>query len=79
VHRGRCEQHQLRQLRGWPWCRRVAQAIERDHGICWICGELGADTADHIVRVRDGGDDSLENLRAAHHQPCNTRSRGQRA
>jgi 5-methylcytosine-specific restriction endonuclease McrA len=44
--------------------------IARDHNICWICGQLGADSADHIIRARDGGPDELWNLRAAHAR-CN--------
>jgi 5-methylcytosine-specific restriction protein A len=68
----RCPTHQLRRLGGWRWRRLVAQVIERDRGRCWLCGGHGAMSADHVVRVRDGGSDELENLRAAHIE-CNRR------
>ncbi len=32
---------------------------------CWICGEAGATTVDHVVPVASGGDNSLTNLRPA--------------
>ncbi|CAB0518955.1 HNH endonuclease [Corynebacterium diphtheriae] len=37
---------------------------------CHLCGELGADTADHLIPRAVGGDDSLENMRPAH-RSCN--------
>jgi len=40
--------------------------VQRDDGICQLCGKPGATTADHITRVRHGGTDALDNLRAAH-------------
>jgi 5-methylcytosine-specific restriction endonuclease McrA len=48
------------------WRRRVAQIVERDAGRCCLCHELGATSADHVERVRDGGSDEPSNLRAAH-------------
>lgn len=53
--------------------RTVPRIIRRDNGICWICGQPGADTADHIIPVADGGTDDETNLAAAHHTPCNVR------
>lgn len=55
--------------------------LERDNYVCQICG-LPTDstvspaddrypTLDHIVRVVDGGDDEIDNLRNAH-KWCNT-------
>jgi 5-methylcytosine-specific restriction protein A len=67
----RCAEHK----RPWssrPWTRKVAAVLQRDHGVCWICGKPGADSADHVVRWVDGGDDTLDNLRAAHIE-CNRR------
>lgn len=55
----------------------VPRIIRRDNGICHICGQPGADTADHIIPVADGGTDHETNLAAAHHIPCNVR-RGNR-
>lgn len=74
VQRGhRCPEHRLRPEGSTrAWRKLVAQVVRRDHGVCWLCGEAGATSADHLVRVREGGDDSLENLRAAH-VDCNRR------
>jgi 5-methylcytosine-specific restriction endonuclease McrA len=33
---------------------------------CWLCGQEGADTIDHIVMVAHGGSNTLDNLRPAH-------------
>ena len=40
--------------------------------ICALCGKAGANTADHIIPIMHGGDNSIENLRPAH-QRCNSR------
>lgn len=37
---------------------------------CHLCGQPGADSADHLVPRSRGGDDSLANLRPAH-RTCN--------
>lgn len=57
--------------------------LERDDFVCQICGlptdpdaSPSADTyptVDHIIRVVDGGEDDLDNLRTAH-KWCNTAS-----
>lgn len=63
----------------WTSKYRKARAIvlERDAGICHICNEPGADTADHLVPLSKGGDaNSPLNMRAAH-RGCNSR-RGDR-
>lgn len=49
----------------------VPRVLRRDHGICHLCGQPGADTADHLVPASLGGTDDLSNLAAAHHDPCN--------
>lgn len=62
---------------GRPWQRVKARIIRRDAGICHLCGQPGADTADHLLPVSLGG--SLydpANLAAAH-IACN-RQRGNR-
>jgi 5-methylcytosine-specific restriction protein A len=52
--------------------RRAAAAIRDDpDSVCWICGGLGADTADHVVPVSRGGGNDPDNLRPAH-RFCNT-------
>ncbi len=34
--------------------------------ICWLCGQEGADTIDHLVMVVHGGSNTIDNLRPAH-------------
>lgn len=34
--------------------------------ICWLCGQEGADTIDHLLMVSQGGSNTIENLRPAH-------------
>lgn len=65
---------------GRPWRRTVARVIRRDAGICWICGQPGADTADHVIPRAQGGPDTMDNLRAAHHNvpPYCNRVKGNR-
>jgi 5-methylcytosine-specific restriction endonuclease McrA len=64
VHRGRS---------GRPWRRVRAYILERDGYRCWLCGRIGADTADHVIPLSKGGDPlDPGNLRAAH-QRCNSR------
>lgn len=41
--------------------------------ICWICGEPGADAADHVIPLALGGADETWNLRPAHHKTPNSR------
>lgn len=50
-----------------PWRRTVARVIRRDHGICWLCNQPGADSADHVTPRSQGGSDTLNNLAAVHH------------
>lgn len=38
--------------------------------ICWLCGESGADTADHVIPRSRGGSNAVSNLRPAH-ESCN--------
>lgn len=57
------------------WAGKYAQQLTaltlETYGLtCHLCGEPGADTADHILPRSAGGDDSLDNLRPAH-GPCN--------
>lgn len=43
-----------------------AHVLERDRGICGLCGRAGADTAGHIIPRARGGSDHPSNLRAEH-------------
>ena len=51
--------------------------IQRQKGRCGLCSKLlpedsGRVEVDHIMRVCDGGDSSIDNLQAVH-QACNQR------
>lgn len=53
--------------------RRQARAraiIARDDTICHVCGRPGANEADHIVPLADGGADHESNMAAIHSEPC---------
>ncbi|QMV84740.1 HNH endonuclease [Corynebacterium hindlerae] len=55
--------------------QRLLALVLAEYGdTCHLCGQPGADTVDHIVPRSWGGDDSLDNVRPAHHA-CNC-SRG---
>jgi 5-methylcytosine-specific restriction endonuclease McrA len=41
--------------------------LDRDGGLCQLCGRFGADEVDHVVPVAKGGSDDLTNLRSVHH------------
>lgn len=48
----------------------VPRILARDQGICYLCGQPGADAVDHIV----AGDDHRDhNLAAVHDNPCHRR------
>lgn len=48
----------------------VPRVLRRDGGICHLCDQPGADTADHLIPWSISHDDTLANLRAAHRM-CN--------
>lgn len=52
------------------WRRIVVFVVERDCGICALCGNFGANSADHKLARAFGGTDELSNLQAVH-QACN--------
>lgn len=76
----RCEVHPRRdEKRQSPAYRKArAQTLEEEY-VCWLClGPPTEDdplTADHIVSVDEGGQDTRANMHAAH-LSCNSR-RGQ--
>ena len=51
--------------------------LQRDQWVCWLCGQPGADSVDHVLPVSRGGAHyDPSNLRAAHLN-CN-RGKGDR-
>ena len=54
------------------WRQLRAQVLTRDGGVCWLCGEGGADSVDHVLPRYQGGGDNEGNLAAAH-LGCNQR------
>lgn len=64
--------------RTWGYRKARAELLARST-VCWICGRDGADSADHVVPLIDGGDPtSLLNMRPAH-RSCNSRRGANRA
>jgi len=57
-----------------------AYIIRRDGGICYVCGEPGADEADHVIPLwkfkaglASGSPNALTNRKAIHGDPCHKR------
>lgn len=63
---------------GRPWQRVRAQVLAESGGICWLCGQPGATTVDHVAPLSRSEHGALDpaNLRAAH-STCNS-ARGNR-
>ena len=70
IRGGRCSSHQ----RPWvgstrksrlpsDWSTRRLIVLKRDKGVCYLCGQEGADTVDH---VEAGDNHDLSNLKAVH-------------
>jgi 5-methylcytosine-specific restriction endonuclease McrA len=55
---------------GRTWATTKARILARDHGVCHICKQPGADEVDHVIPVYAGGSDDDTNLAPAHAQPC---------
>jgi hypothetical protein len=53
---------------GARWRKLTAYVVQRDFGVCWICGHPGATEADHVESVTEHPELSLDtsNLKAAH-------------
>ncbi|MEI2728332.1 MAG: HNH endonuclease signature motif containing protein [Candidatus Nanopelagicales bacterium] len=59
-----------RQPRGWANTK--ARVLERDAGVCHVCGNHGADQVDHVIPVSQGGSHDDANLAAIHSWPCHS-------
>lgn len=55
---------------GWKLQAEAKYVIARDGGICHVCGRPGADEADHLIPIAEGGSDDLTNKAAIHGDPC---------
>lgn len=64
---------------GWAWKKLRAQILERDQGVCYVCGQAGADTVDHRTPKAQGGSDHPYNLGAIHAAPCHARKTAREA
>jgi 5-methylcytosine-specific restriction protein A len=56
--------------RGARGVRRAHFVIDKADGICHVCGLGGADQADHVIPLSEGGADDLSNLAPIHRIPC---------
>lgn len=65
--------------RGRAWTNTVARIVARDRGICHVCRGAGADTADHVIPLAQGGPDTDDNLAAIHRVPCHRDKTGREA
>ena len=69
---GYCEKHQPEKWynpayetpKNWNSLKNFV--IARDRGICYVCGETGADSVDHVIPKSEGGTDLTNNLKAIH-------------
>jgi 5-methylcytosine-specific restriction protein A len=46
--------------------KRARFVLLRDDGRCHVCGDYGADEADHVIPVAEGGADDVSNMAAIH-------------
>lgn len=51
-----------------PW--QVKFILRRDRFICYVCGGEGADQADHVIPIAEGGPNHTDNGAAIHAEPC---------
>lgn len=51
-----------------PW--QVRFILRRDRGVCYVCGGEGADQADHVIPIAEGGANHTDNGKAIHAEPC---------
>lgn len=52
--------------------RRLRARVLATRPACWLCGQAGADTLDHVLPLSCGGTNDPANLRPAH-KACNVR------
>lgn len=64
---------------GSKQARRKRYVLYRDQGICYVCGLSGADQADHVIPLGEGGVDDVSNMGAIHAKPCHAAKTQQEA
>lgn len=57
-------------LTGWEQQKRAKHVLNKHDTICHVCGQPGANQADHVVPLAEGGADTEENMRPIHDDPC---------
>lgn len=72
---GYCKRHQPEPYggkagTGWKkpagWGRLREQVMQIHKGVCYVCGQPGADEVDHITPLHKGGTNALFNLKPIH-------------
>lgn len=61
-----------RTLSGSQEQARARRVIARGRGVCHVCRHAGADEADHVIAVADGGADTEANMAPIHGGRCST-------
>jgi len=63
--------------RSHSW-KKLRKRVLQQSDVCWLCGQSGADTVDHIIprSIDLSAAENMDNLRPAH-QSCNS-ARGNR-
>lgn len=53
------------------WPRLVRYVVQRDAGLCWVCGHFSAKSADHVIPVTEAPEKAMDvsNLKACHSFP----------
>lgn len=69
-------------LSGWEQQKRAKYVLLKHDTICHVCGNPGANEADHVIPLGEGGADNSANMRPIHAVPCHrdkTHAEAQRA
>lgn len=64
---------------GWDRQQRAARILTRHNSICHVCGQPGANQADHVIPLAHGGADTEHNMRPIHAEPCHRTKTAQEA
>ena len=64
----------MSRIGGHRWRKLLAQVLEEDGDVCWLCGKPGATSGDHVVPVSVAPELEFDrdNVRPAHLR-CNKR------